>query len=388
MDHDDNRISLFRKYIDGELSPRELRELKEYLSISSENMEVFINFLSLYKTGIQLAAKKHLKLENAWMNMQKKIDARYKRKQLSKWVAAASVAIILGLSSFLYWNLSESVNPKSESLVELYPNMGVRKASLTLSDGRIISLHGNSKVPIKEFNGCIVGYNNVNCLVYDNLSMNYKVPLYNKIEVPEGSEYAVTLSDGTKIWLNSRSTLEYPIVFSSIRNVRFHGEAYFEVAHNESRPFVVQSSKTKIRVLGTKFNVTAYDPNKITVTLIEGKVAVSFPSGKEILSPGDQVQVSETNTNFKKKVNVNIYTSWVTGTFEFNNTSMEDIVTQLSLWYDVKMEFASPELKNVTFTGAILKNKSLGYALKLIQKVSNLSFQKEGDTIIVNEQNK
>lgn len=388
MDHSDNFVSLFRKYIDRELSQSELEELKKWIDESADNKKLFVSFLSLHKVDLQLISKDLIDGKEAWNKIHRRINVQRRKQLIVRWAVAASVIAIIGFFSLLYWTLPDSSLKQETSLAQLYPNMGEKKAFLTLSNGKVIPLQGETKMVISETNGKVVGYNESNHLVYENnRQISYVVPLYNKITVPRGGEYTITLSDGTRVWLNADSKLEYPVSFSSIRNVKLEGEAYFEVAHDKHSPFVVYSRNIKVQVLGTKFNVNSYDPEHVFVTLAEGKVSVSSLYENKILLPGDQAEISTTQAlSDVKKVNVNIYTSWVTGTFEFNDTPMEDIVTQLSLWYNVNITFASPELKQTTFTGAILKSKSLGYALELIQRVSNINFEKKGDVIVVTQQ--
>ncbi len=388
MDHSDNFVSLFRKYIDRELSQSELEELKKWIDESADNKKLFVSFLSLHKIDLQLISKDLIDGKEAWNRVHRRINVQRRKQLIVRWAVAASVIAIIGFFSLLYWTLPDSSLKQETSLAQLYPNMGEKKAFLTLSNGKVIPLQGETKMVISETNGKVVGYNESNHLVYENnRQISYVVPLYNKITVPRGGEYTITLSDGTRVWLNADSKLEYPVSFSSIRNVKLEGEAYFEVAHDKHSPFVVYSRNIKVQVLGTKFNVNSYDPEHVFVTLAEGKVSVSSLYESKILLPGDQAEISTTQAlSDVKKVNVNIYTSWVTGTFEFNDTPMEDIVTQLSLWYNVNITFASPELKQTTFTGAILKSKSLGYALELIQRVSNINFEKKGDVIVVTQQ--
>ena len=388
MDHSDNFVLLFRKYIDRELSQSELEALKKWIDESADNKKLFVSFLSLHKVDLQLISKDLIDGKEAWNKIHRRINVQRRKQLIVRWTVAASVIATIGFFSLLYWTLPDFSLKQETSLVQLYPNMGEKKAFLTLSNGKVIPLQGETKMVISETNGKVVGYNESNHLVYENnRQISYVVPLYNKITVPRGGEYTITLSDGTRVWLNADSKLEYPVSFSSIRNVKLEGEAYFEVAHDKHSPFVVYSRNIKVQVLGTKFNVNSYDPEHVFVTLAEGKVSVSSPYESNILLPGDQAEISTTQAlSDVKKVNVNIYTSWVTGTFEFNDTPMEDIVTQLSLWYNVNITFASPELKQTTFTGAILKSKSLGYALELIQRVSNINFEKKGDVIVVTQQ--
>ncbi|MFT4167970.1 MAG: DUF4974 domain-containing protein [Dysgonomonas sp.] len=384
MLHNDNMTDFFRRYVDKELTQDELDELRKWITQSAENKKLFLTFLSLYKTNIQVAASRKIDVEFAWNKVSENLSKKIPLRKYFAWTAvAASVAILFILSLTLFEGTDEEKMIQKESLVELYPNREIKRAKLTLSDGNIIILQNNQNMTIKELDGHIIGYNRNDHLVYSKHHQVSDTDIVNKLDVPSGSEYSITLPDGTRVWLNSESTLEYPLVFGSTRDVKLQGEAYFEVVHNSASPFIVRAEGVQVRVLGTKFNFSAYKSKRVKVTLVEGKVAIESVGGTRILLPGNQAQVLDNGESVITRVNTDIYTSWVTGRFEFNNTPMEDIMTQLSLWYGVDIKFASPALKNITFTGAILKNQSLGYALDLIQKVSNLDFEKDGEVILV-----
>lgn len=368
MGQNDKILELFRKYIDRELSEDELEELKEYLEESPDNKYLFTQLLSFYKTNLQIKSSDQLDMEDSWHRIHQTIHAKQRRIGYKVWLAAASILVIVGLSSIFYWNISKSPVTDKASLAQLYPNVAIDKATLTLANGQMIPLQGNTQS---------------NHLTYKTNKKKSKT-LYNKITVPEGSEYSVTLSDGTRIHLNAKSELEYPVTFSSVRSVKLQGEAYFEVTHNVHSPFIVHTGDVQVRVLGTKFNVSTYNAKKILVTLVKGKVAVTSSSGNETLHVGDQAQISEKNIT-KQQVNTDTYISWVDGTYEFNDTPMDEIMQHLSLWYNVKIVFSSPDLKKIKFTGAILRKKPLGYTFELIQKISNLDFKKRNDEIIVTE---
>lgn len=376
---------LFRKYIDKELSAGELHQLRDFLAESEVNSKLFHDFLSLYKVELQIKAKTTFDVDKSWSTLLRKINFR-KHRLRTKWIAAASVVLLLGVSSLLYFISSI---PKEEiSLTALYPNKAVDKAMLTLSNGQVILMNGDIATPIKDLDGVVIGKNLGGKLIYNRNNQNNRTSYYNKIAVPKGSAYQVTLCDGTRIFLNSESELEYPLGFTNMRNVKLKGEAYFEVTHNEHAPFVVNcGNNTRVRVLGTKFNVSAYIGRNVVVTLVSGRVAVSSPSDRIILNPSEQVEVMK-GRMMKQQVNPDFYVSWVTGTYEFSNVPMGDIMTQLSLWYDVKIRFASPGLSAITFTGALMKNESLGYALNLIQEISNLSFKDDNGSIVVTEKEK
>jgi len=382
MAQNDKILEFFRKYINEELSEGELQDLKKYLKESPENEELFVHFLSFYKTNLQIASSKRINKDNAWHHIRQAIHKDYMKINYKVWFAAASVFFIVGLSALFYLSVPQQTKNKNRSLAEFYPNKALNCATLTLSNGKIVPLQKGNGVTIRNLSGAIMCYVHKGCLMYKNVAEGANQ--YNKITVPKGSEYSVTLSDGTHIWLNAQSELEYPVAFSSVRNVKLKGEAYFEVKHNDHSPFIVHSGGVQVKVLGTKFNVSAYNSNKVLVTLVKGKVAVTAPSGKATLHVGDQVQILNGDVK-KQQVDTETYTSWVDGTYEFDDMPMEEIMKQLSSWYNVKIVFASPELSKIRFTGAILRNRSLGYTFELIQKISNLSFQNDDGEIIVTE---
>ncbi len=381
MEKRDDVTMLFRKYIDKELSAEELGELRNFLAKTEKNRRLFNDFLFLYKVELQIKAKATLDASKSWNTLLHKINIR-KHRLMAKWIAAASVVLLLGFSSLFYF---VSYTPKEKtSLLALYPNKAIDKAMLTLSGGQIILMNGNIATPIKDINGVVIGNNFRGQLIYKRNNL----AAYNKIVVPKGSTYQVTLCDGTRVFLNSESELEYPIGFTKARNVKLKGEAYFEVTHNKYAPFIVNcGNNIRVRVLGTKFNVSAYAERNVAVTLVSGRVAVGSPLDKVVLRPSEQVEIVN-GLMVKQQVNTDLYVSWVTGTYEFSNVTMGDIMTQLSLWYGVKIRFASPELSNITFTGALMKHESLGYALNLIKEISNLSFKDDNGSIIVTEKEK
>lgn len=382
MAQNDKMLELFRKYINKELSEDELQDLNKYLKESPENKDLFVHFLSFYKTNLQMASSKRINKDNAWHHIRRAIHKDYMRINYKVWFAAASVLVVIGLSAVFYMNMPQQTKNKNQSLAQLYPNKALNCATLTLANGKVVLLQRGSGFAIKNVSGAVLCYVQKGCLTYKNVAEG--TDQYNKITVPKGSEYSVILSDGTHIWLNAQSELEYPVAFSSVRNVKLKGEAYFEVKHDDHSPFIVHSGDVKVKVLGTKFNVSAYNSNKILVTLVKGKVAVAAPNGDETLHVGDQVQIL--NGDIKKlKVDTETYTSWVDGTYEFDDVPMDEIMKQLSSWYNVKIMFASPDLSKIRFTGAIFRNNSLGYTFELIQKISNLSFQKDNGEIIVTQ---
>lgn len=202
---------------------------------------------------------------------------------------------------------------------------------------------------------------------------------------PMGLKSSITLSDGTKVTLNAGSTLTYPTAFTSgPREVSICGEAFFEVAHDDKHPFIVKAEDINVKVLGTKFNVKAYeDEDNIEVTLKEGKVGVGLNMEKLIpIMPGQQIKYSKTDKSFsKRKVSLNNYTAWVCGKFYFTSRPLEKIAKQLERNFNVHIEILGDDLKKATFTGDFIRGENLEQILRVMTVNRPIKYTIEGDQI-------
>ena len=207
--------------------------------------------------------------------------------------------------------------------------------------------------------------------------------LQNKIIVPKGSEYAIVLADGTKVKMNADSHIDFPVQFGDTREVTLEGEAMFEVTHDEARPFIIKTHDHAIYVLGTTFNISAYPDEELSVTLIEGKLKVTAPSGEYYLLPGEHYSSAQSKVS---KVDTEFYTSWTDGAMEFDAMPFPLLTARLSRCYNVDIQIASKELETMKFTGVIFRNKPLDFALDIIHRVSDVKFEKKGETILVKKQ--
>lgn len=203
---------------------------------------------------------------------------------------------------------------------------------------------------------------------------------YSEIAVPCGQMSQITLSDGTKIWLNSGTTLRYPEQFGeNCRSVSINGEAYFEVAKIPSKPFTVNTSDIKVEVLGTLFNLSAYKEDAATsVTLVEGKVAVQNSDGKAIalLSPGQMATKNKKETNLNiQNVKTGFYSAWIEGKIFFDDEPLDQIAVKLERWFNVEIAFSNENLKSLRFTGTILKNKPVDQIMQALELLSPIRFK-------------
>ena len=375
---DETRIyTLFIKYQTDKLSSFEYEELKAWLSASDENRKTFEQFLAIRKRNLQYEALKQLDADEAWNRH------AHKRRFLHvrRWALRTAVAaLLIGCTWIGYHYISYVDNTAEESLAELFPNRGSKQALLVSDDGSMLSL-SDSLFTWLDTSSQSEQVQELNRFQYKNFT---HVKNMNEVYVPRGGEYSLVLADGTKVWLNAQSTLRFSYPFDSLRIVYLEGEAYFEVAHNAAKPFEVRTGENTLRVLGTKFNVRAYKEQTYQVTLMEGKVKVNNGSVSEILVPDRQLsQTLESKIYEVLPVNSKLYSAWTKGVFEFNNASLQDIMCQLGRWYNINVDYASEDIKDIRFTGSILRKETLGYALEMIQKVSDVCFSKRENQIFV-----
>lgn len=204
---------------------------------------------------------------------------------------------------------------------------------------------------------------------------------------PKGGEYKIHLPDGTMVWMNADSKLEFNAAFSKHgRYVKLQGEAYFEVKHLNNKPFIVETPKEKIKVLGTKFNVYAYQSGQKSITsLTEGSVQVASVSHQEkgvVLAPGQQVVRSGEKVSVQD-FDVNEVLAWKNGEFMFNQTRLEDVTEVLSRWYDVEFVFVDAELEDIEIWGTLSKSEKLEENLLTLQKTQTAKFEIKGRRVMV-----
>ena len=209
---------------------------------------------------------------------------------------------------------------------------------------------------------------------------------YNRIEVPRGGEYMLVLSDGTKVWLNSETRLEYPLAFGEhSREVRLSGEAYFEVTKDEARCFNVIMEGATIEVMGTSFNASCYPgEGQCWAVLESGKINLRTDHGVAAVNVGECASYDIASGKVTvESVDLKYFTSWRYGTFYFYNTPLSEIVQKLGRWYDVHFKFADESLRDVCFSGAALRSKPIDFMLELLSSTQSLKFDIQSDGMIM-----
>lgn len=207
--------------------------------------------------------------------------------------------------------------------------------------------------------------------------------------VPKGKSYHVTMIDGTEVELNSDSEITFNnSTFSKERKVTLNGEAFFSVAHNKERPFIVKSSDLQIQVLGTEFNVSNYKENNFTsTTLVEGSIRVSNPQGEsEIIKPGNKAKLYHNQNNIiVEDVDVQTVVSWTSGVLIFRNEKLKELIPRLNRWFNMEFEFEGKELLDYKFTGSLKKENDLNHFLQMLKYTKDINYSIVGKKVKLNK---
>lgn len=369
---------IFREIM-GISTPGEQRQLEGWCRASKESMEEYTAIRQ--RLGKELREKAEVNIPAEWRKFKSQILRPRKIDHL--WYYAAAVCVGIGLVIGILYLQKPAT---TVSVVALNDTKGY-KAVLVLDDGKRISLEDTLRQTVAETMGTRV-LTEGNVLWYDTrTSQETKGIEKHRIIVPRGGEYKLILSDGTKVWLNSESELEYPVKFvGSAREVNMKGEVCFEVAQNVSRPFVVKAGETSVTVLGTLFNVEAYPENQhLTTTLVKGKVMIGTGKIQQILLPDEQAIVEKSGTISVRKVHAADYVSWTNGICHFTEASLEEIMVKLARWYNMEFFFADPSLKEAHFTLDIQRYDRVATILSKIEKTGRVQFKVTENTVIIQE---
>jgi hypothetical protein len=299
--------------------------------------------------------------------------------------------LILAVAGWLI--ISESTRRKEikPALVSQYGNdilPGTKKAELILSNGTSLDLQQGSDSSFTEQGSLIQKTTDGRLLYQKNGSAGLNsggLPSWNIIRIPNGGEYAVTLNDGTRVWLNAASSLKYPVRFTGReRRVELTGEAYFEVAKDKAHPFIVVTSRMQVQAVGTVFDVNCYrnaDSTTIT-TLAEGKIKVTTQHKTVLVNPGQQVKTNLTTTAVSEG-DVETATAWKNGLFIFNATPLQEVLIQLSRWYDVQVAYDRHFNPSKYFTGEIKRNVPVSKLLQMMEMTGIARFRITNNTVTV-----
>lgn len=382
---------LLNRYAEGSASAKELAELDLLLHDESCEESAENHLVNLLCATEPTAEHCQERLQAVLQEVRKGREVSIRRY----WWAAAAVFIGVAVT---IWVVNYKATPAS--LVADRQSMqhdrapGGNVAVLTLADGKSIILDSAHNGVLAEQGSASVTKSGEGTLTYQaakGTSTDGAAPVqYNKLSTPRGGQYRLFLPDGSQVWLNAASSITYPTAFTgSVRSVTITGEAYFEIAPNASMPFTVRvdavQGEKEIRVLGTHFNVKAYnDEDAVRTTLLEGSVQLMNAGPGTILKPGEQGEWKpDGSMHVNPHANVEEAVAWKNGMFQFEQAGLQEIMRQIARWYDVDVVFRG-KVPAARFDGEIPRNSNLTEVFKILQ-LSNVHFTVEDKKVIVEQ---
>jgi len=369
------------RYLRDELSDSEQAILDHWLT-EAGNAELFERLVNKQKLLDKSFEYDNDNPELAWKQISRQINNPFKPLKLLKYAAAILLPL---MATFVVYKQLDVKNIEVSQETEI--KIGEKSAIIYLSDGQQIDLKQDTTSLIRGENDLLIHRDSNILYVDDSMLATGSGNKMNKIVTPKGVEYQLTLSDGSKVWLNADSKLEFPSRFSTKeRRVFVSGELYFDVAHNKEVPFVVESKLSELRVLGTEFNIRAYDNENTTVsTLVEGRVEVSNAYGESLrLEPGYEALVSNNRAGLEsQKADIEAATAWKKGRFYFDNQGLKHIMEDLSRWYNVDVFYFNTEVRLKRFSVDVPRYQHIDEVLKLMEETGDVTFEVNKQTIIV-----
>lgn len=383
---------LFDLYTQGNCTPAEKRELY-VLALASKNevdvQKLLDKYWDMQTIEFRMPEEKAEVMVQSILGNETKVIPRVHRIHFRRsrwWAAAAAIIIMLGVGSyFTFFNKGE----KKNEFVKTEPAKDVKapatnRAMITLADGRTVYLDS-------AMNGQLAVQGNIKLVKLANGQIAYQTASgeiikelkYNTLNNPRGSKVIdMTLADGSRVWLNAGSSVTFPVAFiGNERKVSITGEAYFEVVHNTSMPFKVSKGEMEVTVLGTHFNVNAFDDEAdIKVTLLEGSVKVNNDKSIGMLKPGQQAQVSNT-IKVVDNADLKAVMAWKNGFFNFNNADIKILMREIARWYDVEVVYESA-VPNLRFGGEMPRTTNLSQVMEIL-KTSGVKFTIEGRRVTI-----
>lgn len=395
----DRLAFLLEAYIEHRISEKELEELSEYITQEEKDpalQELMEGFWAGMEPDHNLVIPKEDIYQSITNNPLFKSSAAAVPvvKNIYNWRAAflyaASLLLVVAAGLYMYQHTVKGKSDVTQFAKNHQPvttiKPGAAKAVLTLADGSTVALNDTVKRTLAVQQGAVL-IQDGGQLIYqsDKEGRNNEALAQNSITTPRGGEYQVHLGDGTVVWLNSASSITYPVAFNTKeRRVKISGEAYFEVAKNPNQPFIVEANGTEVKVLGTHFNVNAYtDDNLVRTTLVEGAVRVSKNGQYALLKP-DQQATSFNGSNQIEVIKVDAMEAlaWKNGTFLFNNENIKNVMKVISRWYDIDVAY-NGDVTNKTFGGTISRFENFEKLLKTLELTGAIHFKIQGRRVIV-----
>ena len=390
-----NRLKrLLRQYFDNTINHADCMELLSYLDEHPQEVENHIDdvlgdidagpdFTQAQAHDVLNRIKADIRFADTEPLPNEAVVVKFYQK---RWLQIAAMLVVILTTAILLLNKNtpQAVDNNITAMAQKPVVPGGNKATLTMADGKTIVLDSMTNGVVASNGASKIVKVGDGQLVY-SAGTQTGAMAYNTLSTPRGGEYQITLADGTKVWLNAASSLSYPQEFTGTeRRVQLTGEAYFEVAKNKDKPFYVTVNNVQVKVLGTHFNISAYnDEQNITTTLLEGAVQVTKDNEKSFLSPGQQAVTGNGSGKISVyNVDASDAVAWKNGYFVFNDEDIVSIMKKVSRWYDVEVEYRG-DVGSQKFGGTFYRFKSINELVSYLEKIGKLHFKISGRRIIV-----
>ena len=376
--------SLLSKALLDMLSEEEKRALQQWREENPENEQLYGSVMNTGYIVQKSREMANVDIVNGYMNVLQKRKHNVGVRRIRRIVSVAAGVVLPLLAVVLWYGTMQKPGDVPEQVASVIRH-GEVKAELVLADGttRILSSGVTDSLFVQQGASIVVQDQGVS---YQGDSSVVE-ECYNTLRVPRGGEYSITLSDGTIVYLNAESELRYPVKFvGEDRQVYLSGEAYFDVVHDKTHPFVVDVKNSTVRVLGTSFDVRAYaDEDEVLTTLVQG--SVRFSAGKEsvILGPGEQAVLDKSGRVETREVDTYLYTAWKDGVFAFKRQRLEEIMKVVARWYDVNVFWENVSQKEVTFTGKMKRYDDFSKVVEMLEMTGNTEFMIKENNIFIRE---
>lgn len=377
------KAELILSYLNGEITPEEENRLKQWLSESQENELLFQSIRHDYQTQTDILFFSSIDVQQSLDTVKERTGQSGKAllKPYSKFLKAACLIILISSAVGSYISLKEPQPDLAKKTilppVKVDPVIkpGGNVAKLELANGSMLALENLDNTVILDKGVRIARKQGVIYYTISTKGSDDQIS-YNRITTPKGGKYEIVLSDGTHVWLNSESSLRFPISNSSSeRIVELSGEAYFEVTKMPHKPFKVRVKDVTVEALGTSFNILSYkSEDLVKTTLVEGSIKVSKGKLTKFVVPGQQIEAKETlkivdDSNIQKAI------AWKSDLFEFENDELKEIFPQLERWYDVDITY-SETVASKRFTGSLSRKTDIKVVLEML-KEAGIKYQAE-----------
>lgn len=370
-----------RKIVVG-LSEQDEQFLSNWRNKSEQNEIIYQRLVDVEYLG-----KNVRRLERVDVHQYRKAAERvlfpYRIRQIRYIRYAAAVAVLIVGSALVGYLLPDQKNEATFVAQKEVIEPGSQKATLVLADGQSVDL-GAAKD--KQINIKGIEISGEQAVVKRNTEG--KAAEWNKLIIPRGGEYKLVLGDGTVVYINSESCLEFPVKFTGKnREVRLHGEAYFKVTKSQEHPFIVKTDKMDILVTGTEFNVKAYQNEKLVqATLVSGQVRVAVGEDRsqtQVLIPSQQAEFGQDGQLQVKNVDVNSFIAWKNGQFIFKNDRLEDIMTVLARWYDFEVFYLNDSVRDLVFAGKLNRLEAIDPILEIMASTGKINIEIKGKSVVL-----